>query len=99
MTRSPRWKESSTLPDIAADLRSIQSALGVDPHQHLDFIHIRDDMVAREVKQSSGDRKHCTDIAVLSLWSTVLFIINPRLMACQFLQLLSIGEIQLKREQ
>ncbi|KAA0715693.1 Lysophosphatidic acid phosphatase type 6 [Triplophysa tibetana] len=44
----PRWTESSTLPDIAADLRSIQSALGVDPHQHLDFIHIRDDMVARE---------------------------------------------------
>ncbi|XP_051564912.1 lysophosphatidic acid phosphatase type 6 [Myxocyprinus asiaticus] len=44
----PRWAESSTLPDIAADLQSIQSALGVDPHKHLDFILIRDDMVARE---------------------------------------------------
>ncbi|XP_052004599.1 lysophosphatidic acid phosphatase type 6-like [Xyrauchen texanus] len=44
----PRWAESSTLPDIAADLQSIQCALGVDPHQRLDFILIRDDMVARE---------------------------------------------------
>uniref|UniRef100_A0A9J7YEL1 Acid phosphatase 6, lysophosphatidic n=1 Tax=Cyprinus carpio carpio TaxID=630221 RepID=A0A9J7YEL1_CYPCA len=43
-----RWAESSTVPDIAADLQSIQRALGVDPHQHLDFILIRDDMVARE---------------------------------------------------
>uniref|UniRef100_A0A673KK06 Lysophosphatidic acid phosphatase type 6-like n=1 Tax=Sinocyclocheilus rhinocerous TaxID=307959 RepID=A0A673KK06_9TELE len=43
-----RWGDSSTLPDIAADLQSIQRALGVDPHQHLDFILIRDDMVARE---------------------------------------------------
>ncbi|KAG9271024.1 lysophosphatidic acid phosphatase type 6 [Astyanax mexicanus] len=43
-----RWAESSTLPDIASDLQSIQSALGVQPEQHLDFILIRDDMVARE---------------------------------------------------
>ncbi|KAF4087290.1 hypothetical protein AMELA_G00094150 [Ameiurus melas] len=43
-----RWAKSSTLPDIASDLQSIQSALGVGPHQHLDFILIRDDMVARE---------------------------------------------------
>lgn len=44
----PRWAESSKLSDIAEDLRSIQSALGVGPHQPLDFILIRDDMVARE---------------------------------------------------
>ncbi|XP_053483622.1 lysophosphatidic acid phosphatase type 6 [Ictalurus furcatus] len=43
-----RWAKSSTLPDIASDLQSIQSALGVGPHQRLDFILIRDDMVARE---------------------------------------------------
>ncbi|XP_029937416.1 lysophosphatidic acid phosphatase type 6 isoform X2 [Myripristis murdjan] len=43
-----RWAESSTLPDIAADLQSIQSALGIATHQHIDFILIRDDMVARE---------------------------------------------------
>lgn len=46
---SHRWAESSTLPDIAADLQSIQSALGIAAHQHVDFILIRDDMVAREV--------------------------------------------------
>ncbi|XP_033965783.1 lysophosphatidic acid phosphatase type 6 [Pseudochaenichthys georgianus] len=45
---SHRWAESSTLPDIAADLQSIQSELGIAAHQHLDFILIRDDMVARE---------------------------------------------------
>uniref|UniRef100_A0A8P4KLW3 Acid phosphatase 6, lysophosphatidic n=1 Tax=Dicentrarchus labrax TaxID=13489 RepID=A0A8P4KLW3_DICLA len=45
---SHRWAESSTLPDIAADLQSIQSALGIASHQHVDFILIRDDMVARE---------------------------------------------------
>ncbi|XP_029980075.1 lysophosphatidic acid phosphatase type 6 isoform X1 [Sphaeramia orbicularis] len=43
-----RWAESSTLPDIAADLQSIQNALGIAAHQHVDFILIRDDMVARE---------------------------------------------------
>ncbi|XP_046903600.1 lysophosphatidic acid phosphatase type 6 [Hypomesus transpacificus] len=43
-----RWAESSTLPDIAADLQLLQSALGVGLHQRLDFILIRDDMVARE---------------------------------------------------
>nr|XP_023684625.1 lysophosphatidic acid phosphatase type 6-like [Paramormyrops kingsleyae] len=45
---SPRWAESSHLPDIAADLKNIQSALGIAPHQQVDFIQIRDDMVARE---------------------------------------------------
>lgn len=45
---SHRWAESSTLPDIAADLQSIQSALGIAAHQRVDFILIRDDMVARE---------------------------------------------------
>ncbi|KAM4557921.1 lysophosphatidic acid phosphatase type 6 [Odontesthes bonariensis] len=45
---SHRWAESATLPDIAADLQSIQSALGIAAHQHVDFILIRDDMVARE---------------------------------------------------
>lgn len=45
---SHRWAESSTLPDVVADLQSIQSALGIAAHQHLDFILIRDDMVARE---------------------------------------------------
>ncbi|XP_041739170.1 lysophosphatidic acid phosphatase type 6-like isoform X2 [Coregonus clupeaformis] len=43
-----RWAASSTLPDIAADLRSIKSALGIAAHQRVDFILIRDDMVARE---------------------------------------------------
>ncbi|CAN9497670.1 unnamed protein product [Ophioblennius macclurei] len=45
---SHRWAESSTLPGIAADLQSIQSALGIAAHQRVDFILIRDDMVARE---------------------------------------------------
>lgn len=52
---SHRWAESSTLPDIAADLQSIQSALGIAAHQHVDFILIRDDMVAREVTPPSHD--------------------------------------------
>ncbi|KAM4609169.1 lysophosphatidic acid phosphatase type 6 [Polymixia lowei] len=43
-----RWAESSTLPDIAADLQRIQNALGIGAHQRVDFILIRDDMVARE---------------------------------------------------
>ncbi|NP_001133278.1 lysophosphatidic acid phosphatase type 6 isoform X1 [Salmo salar] len=43
-----RWAESSTLPDIAADLSSIKSALGIAAQQRVDFILIRDDMVARE---------------------------------------------------
>lgn len=46
---SHRWAESTTLPDIAADLQSIQSELGITAHQKVDFILIRDDMVAREV--------------------------------------------------
>lgn len=45
---SHRWAESATLPDIAADLQSIQNALGIAAHQRIDFILIRDDMVARE---------------------------------------------------
>lgn len=45
---SHRWAESSTLPEIAADLQSIQSALGIAAHHRVDFILIRDDMVARE---------------------------------------------------
>ncbi|XP_038162694.1 lysophosphatidic acid phosphatase type 6 [Cyprinodon tularosa] len=44
----PRWAELSTLPGIASDLQSILSALGIAAHQHVDFILIRDDMVARE---------------------------------------------------
>ncbi|KAK7939252.1 hypothetical protein WMY93_002578 [Mugilogobius chulae] len=43
-----RWAESSMLPDIAADLQSIHEALGITAHQQVDFILIRDDMVARE---------------------------------------------------
>ncbi|XP_024143010.1 lysophosphatidic acid phosphatase type 6 [Oryzias melastigma] len=45
---SHRWAESSTLSDIAADLQSIHSALGIGAHHRVDFILIRDDMVARE---------------------------------------------------
>ncbi|MFT7799485.1 lysophosphatidic acid phosphatase type 6 [Arapaima gigas] len=45
---SPRWAESSQLPDIAADLRSIQSDLGILAQGQVDFVLIRDDMVARE---------------------------------------------------
>ncbi|XP_018584026.1 lysophosphatidic acid phosphatase type 6-like [Scleropages formosus] len=45
----PRWAESSKLPDIAADLRNIQSDLGITAHQKVDFVVIRDDMIAREV--------------------------------------------------
>ncbi|KAM9850747.1 lysophosphatidic acid phosphatase type 6 [Aulostomus maculatus] len=45
---SHRWAESSTLPDIAADLQSIQNELGIASHQQVDFILIRDDMVARQ---------------------------------------------------
>ncbi|XP_076857723.1 lysophosphatidic acid phosphatase type 6 isoform X2 [Brachyhypopomus gauderio] len=43
-----RWAQSATLPNIVSDLQSIQAELGVGPHRHLDFILIRDDMVARE---------------------------------------------------
>lgn len=46
---SHRLKESSTLPDIAEDLKSIQSALGIAVDRRIDFILIRDDLVAREV--------------------------------------------------
>ncbi|XP_068428614.1 lysophosphatidic acid phosphatase type 6 isoform X2 [Clinocottus analis] len=58
---SHRWAESSTLPDIAADLQSIQSALGIAAHQRIDFILIRDDMVARE-----AHGLHCP--SVLNTW-------------------------------
>ncbi|KAI1885230.1 hypothetical protein AGOR_G00218030 [Albula goreensis] len=43
-----RWTESVQLPDIAADLTMIKGALGIASHQRVDFILIRDDMVARE---------------------------------------------------
>ncbi|TWW80926.1 lysophosphatidic acid phosphatase type 6 [Takifugu flavidus] len=43
-----RWMESSTLPDVAADLQSIQRALGIATDQRVDFVLIRDDMVARQ---------------------------------------------------
>lgn len=46
---SPRWAKSSALPGVAEDLQSILSALGIAAHQHVDFVLIRDDMVAREV--------------------------------------------------
>ncbi|KAG9348785.1 hypothetical protein JZ751_029102 [Albula glossodonta] len=45
---SHRWTESAQLPDIAADLTMIKGALGIASHQRVDFILIRDDMVARE---------------------------------------------------
>ncbi|KAL0963431.1 hypothetical protein UPYG_G00306340 [Umbra pygmaea] len=45
---SHRWAESSTLPDIAADLKGILRALGISSDQRVDFILIRDDMVARK---------------------------------------------------
>ncbi|XP_062390687.1 lysophosphatidic acid phosphatase type 6 [Sardina pilchardus] len=48
MLSGHRWAESSTLPDIADDLHKIQSELGIPSHQQVDFILIRDDMVARE---------------------------------------------------
>ncbi|XP_068602831.1 lysophosphatidic acid phosphatase type 6 [Brachionichthys hirsutus] len=48
MFSSHRWAEFSTLPDIAADLERIKSALGIAANQHPDFILIRDDMVARQ---------------------------------------------------
>ncbi|KAG7260283.1 hypothetical protein CRUP_015955 [Coryphaenoides rupestris] len=43
-----RWAESATVPVIVADLQRIQSALGITSTQRVDFILIRDDMVARE---------------------------------------------------
>lgn len=48
--RSHRLRESSSVPDIAEDLKSIQSALGIAADRRIDFILIRDDLVAREVK-------------------------------------------------
>ncbi|KAK6485623.1 lysophosphatidic acid phosphatase type 6 [Huso huso] len=43
-----RWTESALLPDIAEDLKRIQSLLGIVGHKHVDFIQLRDDLVARE---------------------------------------------------
>ncbi|XP_026888373.2 lysophosphatidic acid phosphatase type 6 isoform X1 [Electrophorus electricus] len=48
MLNGYRWAESATLPNIASDLQTIQAELGISPCQRLDFILIRDDMVARE---------------------------------------------------
>lgn len=45
---SHRLKESYSLPDIAEDLKSIQSELGIAADHRIDFILIRDDLVARE---------------------------------------------------
>ncbi|MBN3300916.1 lysophosphatidic acid phosphatase type 6 [Amia ocellicauda] len=45
---SQRWAESSLLPDVAADLKNVLNQLGVQAQKGLDFIHIRDDLVARE---------------------------------------------------
>ena len=46
---SHRWAESATVPDIVADLQRVHKALGISSNQRVDFILIRDDMVAREV--------------------------------------------------
>lgn len=54
-SRSHRLKESYSLPDIAEDLKSIQSDLGIAADHRVDFILIRDDLVAREVPFS---RRH-----------------------------------------
>ncbi|XP_034041858.1 lysophosphatidic acid phosphatase type 6 isoform X2 [Thalassophryne amazonica] len=43
-----RWAAASTLSDIQSDLQSIQKALGITAHPHVDFTLIRDDMVARK---------------------------------------------------
>ncbi|XP_053733275.1 lysophosphatidic acid phosphatase type 6 [Synchiropus splendidus] len=43
-----RWAESSALPDIAGDLKQIHRELGIAPQEPVDFILIRDDMVARQ---------------------------------------------------
>ncbi|KAJ3592363.1 hypothetical protein NHX12_007490 [Muraenolepis orangiensis] len=43
-----RWAESATVPDIVADLQRVQSSLGISANQRVDFILIRDDLVARE---------------------------------------------------
>ncbi|XP_037096024.1 lysophosphatidic acid phosphatase type 6 [Syngnathus acus] len=48
MLSSPRLKEVALLPDIAADLKNIRSKLGISDKTDVDFILIRDDMVARE---------------------------------------------------
>ncbi|XP_077473729.1 lysophosphatidic acid phosphatase type 6 [Stigmatopora argus] len=48
MLSSPRFKEVSLLPDLAADLKSIRSDLGIKDKSEVDFILIRDDMVARQ---------------------------------------------------
>ncbi|CAG05868.1 unnamed protein product, partial [Tetraodon nigroviridis] len=54
-----RWTESSTLPDIAADLQSIHRALGIAADQRVDFVLIRDDMVARQVRAGSRRESLC----------------------------------------
>ncbi|XP_061827356.1 lysophosphatidic acid phosphatase type 6 isoform X2 [Nerophis lumbriciformis] len=48
MLGSRRLAESSRLPDIAADLKSILSELGIADRSDVDFILIRDNMVARQ---------------------------------------------------
>ncbi|XP_077393058.1 lysophosphatidic acid phosphatase type 6 isoform X1 [Festucalex cinctus] len=48
MLSSPRLKEATLLPDMAADLKSIRGDLAIGDTSDVDFILIRDDMVARE---------------------------------------------------
>ncbi|XP_063070027.1 lysophosphatidic acid phosphatase type 6 [Engraulis encrasicolus] len=43
-----RWAESAKLPDIAKDIKEIQGDLGIPLEKEVDFILIRDDMVARQ---------------------------------------------------
>nr|XP_006639159.1 PREDICTED: lysophosphatidic acid phosphatase type 6 [Lepisosteus oculatus] len=49
-----RWEESFLLPEIADDLKKVQSALGIAGHKGVDFVLIRDDMVARETHGLPG---------------------------------------------
>ncbi|XP_059895377.1 lysophosphatidic acid phosphatase type 6 isoform X2 [Gadus macrocephalus] len=48
MIAGHRWAESATVPDIVDDLKRVHKALGISSNQRVDFILIRDDMVARE---------------------------------------------------
>ncbi|XP_019750991.1 lysophosphatidic acid phosphatase type 6 [Hippocampus comes] len=48
MLSNPRFKEVSLLPHMVADLKSIRSELGISAKSDVDFVLIRDDMVARE---------------------------------------------------
>ncbi|KAJ8246671.1 hypothetical protein GJAV_G00254110 [Gymnothorax javanicus] len=43
-----RWADSVRLPDIARDLKKLRGELGIAADSKVDFLLIRDDMVARE---------------------------------------------------